>query len=143
MTVALVDDQLLSQILRGKAPRRLASSEIYTTGYWYVRLCQAVLGSNDRLGKFSRPFAELPPNLEADALRALLALPSEIGMLCLRDLGPTIALLRREYDLNILSIEALAAATLLDAHVHLSAPSPLLEAALTHHKLKVTVTRRR
>jgi hypothetical protein len=38
-----------------------------------------------------------------------------------------------------LSIEALAVALQLDAHVYLSAPSPMLEAALRAEKIGVTV----
>ena len=48
MTVALIDDQLLGQVLRGATPRSLAAAELYTTGYWYVRLCQAALGADER-----------------------------------------------------------------------------------------------
>ena len=58
MTVALIDDQLLGQVLRGRTPRPLAASELFTTGHWYVRLCQAVLRSDERTGVLSRPFAD-------------------------------------------------------------------------------------
>ena len=48
----------------------------------------------------------------------------------LRLLGPLIGQLRRRHQLNMLSIEALAAALYLEADVYLSAPSPRLEEAL-------------
>jgi hypothetical protein len=139
VTVALIDDQLLGQILRKRTPRVLKGKTLYTTGYWYVRLCQAVLHSEDRTGVLSRPFAELPPPLRMRAVGALLMLPAEIGLVSLRELGPTIARLRGHHQLNILGIEALAAATQLDAHVFLSGPSPLLQSALTQEQLKVRV----
>lgn len=139
MTTALIDDQLLGAVLRGRRPRVLASKDIYTTGYWYVRLCQAVLGAHERTGVLSGPFAELPDPLRQRALAAVLDLPDEIGMLSLRELGPTIAELRSRHQLNILSIEALAAASRLNAHVHLSASSPKLEQALRSANLEVEV----
>ena len=139
MTVVLIDDQLLGAVLRGQPPRVLASKELYTTGYWYVRLCQAVLGAQERAGVLSRPFVELPDELRQRSLAAVLELPADIGLLSLRELGPTIAQLRQHNQLNILSIEALAAATRLQANVHLSGPSPLLEEALRAANLKVKV----
>lgn len=139
MTVALIDDQLLGAVLRGDRPKALASKELYTTGYWYVRLCQAVLDANDRPGVLSRPFVEFPDDIRERALSAVLELPSDIGLLGLRELGPIIAKLRRHHQLNILSSEALAAATCLKADVYLSGPSPQLEEALRSAQLKVKV----
>ena len=139
MTVALIDDQLLGTVLRGEAPRGLAAKELYTTGYWYVRLCQAVLGAQERTGTLSKPFAELPGELRERALAAVLELPGDIGLLSLRELGPTIARLRRAHNLNILGLEALAAATHLGADVFLSASSPKLEEALRSSDLRVEV----
>jgi hypothetical protein len=141
VTVALIDDQLLGQVLRGRRPRSLASAELHTTGYWYVRLCQAALGANERTGVLSRPFAELSPSLRDKALRAVLDLPDDIGMLSLRHLGPTIAQLRQHHQLNVLGLEALAAASILGAKVFLSAPSPMLESALRSERLEVKVAR--
>ena len=139
MTIALVDDQMLGQLLRGDPPATLASQELYTTGYWYVRLCQAVLGADRRTGVLSRPFAELPADLRDRAVRAVLELPTGIGLLSLRELAPTMAELRPRHQLNVLGLEALAAAKSLGARVHLSAPSPLLEAALGAEHLQVDV----
>lgn len=142
MTVALIDDQLLGQVLRGRTPRSLISKELYTTGHWYVRLCQAVMSASERRGVLSQPFAQLPPALRQRAMNAVLELPAQIGLISLRDLAPTIAQLRQHHQLNILSIEALAAAVHLGAAVHLSAPSPLLEAALQHERVTVKVKRK-
>lgn len=126
--VTLVDDRTLSEILRGV---RRIDGAVYTTGFWYVRLCQAVLSSNrPPTGQLSKPIASLPPSARAAAIRALLQLPDNIGMLSLRQLGPTIAELRELHRLNLLGIEALAAAKTTNATVLLSAASPQLEAAL-------------
>ena len=138
--IQLVDDQLLSRLLRGLAPPK-RRAEVYTTGYWYVRLCQAVLGASDRTGALSGPFAALPPEARDRATRGLLELPDSIGLLSLRELGPLIGQLRQRYELNILGVEALAAATRLGAQVFLSASSPRLEAALRAEGHRVTVTR--
>lgn len=128
----LVDDQVLSLILRSEVPAPLVDTgdAIFTTGYWYVRLCQAVLGVADRPGSLSSPFTSLPPEGRDQALAAVLELPEEIGLLSLRELAPVIARLRARHQLNILGMEALAAAVQLDARVVLSARSPRLEEAL-------------
>jgi hypothetical protein len=136
---ALIDDQLLGLVLRGRTPRPLISKDLHTTGYWYVRLCQAVLSASERTGVLSRPFAQLPPSLRTQALAAVLELPTNIGLMSLRDLGPTTANLRDRHQLNILSIEAVAAAQQLGAQVYLSTSSPLLEAALQAEALRVKV----
>jgi hypothetical protein len=130
VTVALIDDQALGAVLRGATPRPLRKHRLATTGYWYVRLCQAVLGASDRPGALLAPFAALPPDQRDRALAALLALPDDIELLSLRSLGPVIGGLRVRHALNVLAAEALAAAMVLDAVVYLSAPSPRLEHAL-------------
>ncbi len=136
--IQLIDDQLLGAILRGHSPPR-PNVEIYTTGYWYTRLCQAVLGASERAGVLSTPFGALPEGPRSRAVRGLLELPGNIGLLSLRELGPLIGQLRQQHDLNILSMEALAAATRLEADVFLAAPSPRLEAALRIQGRAVTV----
>ena len=128
----LVDDQVLSLILRGDPPAGLVGTEeaVFVTGYWYVRLCQAVLDAADRPGTLSAPFTALPPDRRQEALAAVMELPDEVGLLSLRELAPLIARLRARHQLNILGMEALAAAASLDAHVVLSTTSPRLEEAL-------------
>lgn len=129
----LVDDKLLSLVLRGvRLPGRLARGQsLFTTGYWYVRLCQAALAAGDRPGVLSGPFAALPPGRREQAVAAVLELPQAIGLVSLRELGPVIGRLRARHQLNLLSIEALAAAVQLGATVALSTRSPRLEEALT------------
>lgn len=128
----LVDDQLLSVVLRGRPlPQPLAAYQaISTTGHWYVRLCQAALGRGGQQGVLSQPFTALPPGQREAALLLVMELPEEVGLVSLRELGPVIARLRSRHQLNILGIEALAAAVHLDAVVALSSRSPRLEEAL-------------
>ena len=134
----LVDDQLLSRILRGGAPPK-RRTPVFTTGYWYVRLCQAVLGAADRTGALSGPFAALPHDARTRATQRLLELPDSVGLLSLRELAPVIGHHRQRHDLNILGMEVLAAAITLDADVFLSTESPRLEAALTAEGCRVTI----
>ena len=136
--IQLIDDQMLGSFLRGGDPPRPAEA-VYTTGYWYVRLCQAVLGASGRDGALSRSFAVYPPEFRDLAIRRLLELPEEIGMESFRTLAPLMGELRRRHALNVLGTEALAAAVCLDADVFLSAPSPRLEQALRVEGLCVEV----
>lgn len=136
--IQLIDDQWLGRVLLGADPP-IAEADVFTTGYWYVRLCQAVLGASERSGVLSSPFSGLPPRLRSAALEGLLSLPDTIGLLSLRELAPSIGRLRERYDLNILGMEALAAATRLEANVFLSAPSPRLVTALETEGRPVTV----
>ncbi len=73
------------------------------------------------------------------ALAAVLELPNEIGVVSLRELGPVIGRLRARHQLNILSVEALAAAVYLNATVALSTRSPRLEDALSAEGMSVHV----
>ncbi len=134
----IIDDQLLGELLRGGQPPR-PTEAVYTTGYWYVRLCQAVLGASARTGALSRPFAGQAPSIRAQAIRRLLALPDEIGLVSLRTLGPVIARHRNRHRLNALGSEVLAAAAHLGADVFLSVPSPRLEDTLRAEGLQVEV----
>ena len=125
----LVDDRLLVTLLAGGDPPRPAEP-VWTTGYWYVRLCRAVLSSPGPSGVLSASFAALPTTTRTRALRALLELPEGIGLESLRTLAPLIGNLHQRHRLNALGIEVLAAAVHLQADVYLSAPSPRLEEAL-------------
>jgi hypothetical protein len=131
VSVALIDDQVLGAVLRGSTPRPLRRFDLATTGYWYVRLCQAVLSTTDRSGVLSGPFAKLPDDLRERTVAAVLELPEDIELISLRELAPEIGRLRRRHSLNILALEALAAAIHLDAEVVLTAASPRLQAALS------------
>lgn len=125
-----MDDQILGQVLRERPPKALRRRVLATTGYWYVRLCQAVLGAADRAGVLSRPFVDLPEPMRDRALAAVLELPEQIALVSLRELAPQMGRLRRRHALNVLGMEVLAAALHLEAEVFLSARSPQLEVAL-------------
>lgn len=133
----IIDDQLLGAVLRGASPPK-RRTEVFTTGYFYVRLCQAVLSSSAK-GVLSTPFDVLPAATRERATAALLELPNEIGLVSLRDLGPLIGQLRARHDLNILGMEVLAAALHLDADVCLSAHSPRLEESLERESCRVQI----
>ena len=125
----LIDDRILASLLQGEAPPE-PGQPVYTTGCWYVRLCQAALSSTVS-GTLSGSLAELPPKLIPQALHSLLELPEEIGLVSLRTLAPLIGRLRSHHrQLNLLSVEALAAALHLNADVYLLTPSPPLQQAL-------------
>lgn len=140
MTVALVDDAILGTILRGAPPAEIADgAEVFTTGCWYVRLCQAVLRGDEARGQLSRPFHDQPPGLRERALDAALVLPPTVGLVSMRELGRSMGRLRRSAALNLLGVEALAAAAHLEAVVHLSVPSPPLQRELADRGIRCEV----
>ncbi len=134
----LIDDAHLGEHLRtGRRPWGTRSTDqLFSTGYWYVRLCQALLGVARR-GVLSGPFDDLSPTQSQKVFAAIVELPQHVGMLSLRDLAPVMGRLRSDYELNVLSSEALAAASVLNAHVLLSASSPRLQTALVSEGLRV------
>jgi hypothetical protein len=111
----LVDDQTLSALLREETG--WPDDNVFTTGCWYLRLCQAVVRGAG--GALSGPLLSLPPSQREKALHAVLELPERTQMLSWRVLAPTMAdqLDGPGQGLNLLSREALAAASLLDAEV--------------------------
>ncbi len=136
--IQLIDDQLLGRVIRRDSPPR-RGSQVFTTGYWYVRLCQAALSSENVMGVLSGPFASLPSAARDRAVRTLLELPEEIGLVSLRELAPVIGQLRNRHDLNVLGMEVLAAAVHLEASVYLSAPSPRLQEALLRESRRAEI----
>ncbi len=139
MTPALLDDGHLSAVLRGIGLADLDGRELFTTGCWYVRLCQAVLGGRRASGTLCGPFASLPDSLRSRATAAVMQLPNDIGLVSLRQLAPVIGQLRQDHSLNVLGMEALAAASYLRADVFLKTESPKLQAALALEHLAVQV----
>ena len=136
--IQLIDDQLLGAVLRGSTPPR-RRADVFTTGYWYVRLCQAVLASNRHSGAPSAPFSALPGPTRDRAIQVLLELPDQIGLVSLRELAPVIGRLRNRHDLNVLGMEVLAAAVHLEADVYLSAASPRLQDALIRESRRAQI----
>ena len=114
MTV-LVDDQTLSVLLRHDLDR--PDEPVFTTGHWYLRLCQAVVRGGG--GQLSAPVLSLPPDHRQRALGAILELPDDIAILSWKIVAPVMAnqVEGAGRGLNLLSREALAAATVLQATV--------------------------
>ena len=130
----LVDDHLLLRTLLDDEPEELRpdGGEIWTTGLWYHRLCRAV-GASAVAGALSRKLGQAEPQVGAAAAAAITTLPGTVGLISFRDLAwPMADLLRTGERLNLLSLEALAAAEHLDATICLATEDdnpPLLAAA--------------
>lgn len=126
----LVDDQTVSGLIREEID--WPQDRVLTTGHWYLRLCQAVVRGGG--GTLSRALLSLPPAQREIALRAVLELPDRIEILSWREVAPMMAsqLDGPGHGLNLLSREALAVATLLEAKVVMAVGNEnhLLRAAL-------------
>ena len=119
----VVDDHLLLRIVLGDEPTALrpAGARVHTTGLWYHRLCRAV-GNSSVEGALSRRLGRVDPSAVGAAIRALTVLPETVGLLSLRHLAwPMARLLDDGVRLNLLSLEALAAAEHLKAELCLAA----------------------
>jgi len=126
----LVDDQKVSGLIREEID--WPQDRVFTTGHWYLRLCQAVVRGAG--GALPRPLLSLPPSQREIALRAVLELPDGIEILGWGEVAPMMAsqLDGPGHGLNLLSREALAVATLLEAKVIMAVGNEnhLLRAAL-------------
>lgn len=119
----IIDDHLLLRILLNEEPHELRrpGTQVFTTGLWYHRLCRAV-GSREVTGALSRSLGRADPAVATSAVRAAMALPDSIGLLSLRELAwPMARLLDGGVRLNLMSLEALAAAEHQDAELCLAA----------------------
>ena len=119
----VVDDHLLLEILLKREPDELRrpGAQIFTTGLWYHRLCRAV-GNHAVTGALSRTLGRADPVVAASAVRAVTTLPEAIGLLSLRELAwPMARLLEGGVRLNLMSLEALAAAEFQGAELCLAA----------------------
>ena len=127
----LVDDHLLLAVLLGREPTALrpSDSRIATTGLWYHRLCRALVDSTVA-GSMSRRLSGLAPATASAAIASVVRLPANIEMVSLRTLGwPMAELLSGGLRLNLLSLEAIAAARVIDAEICL-APADRSEALM-------------
>jgi len=118
----LVDDHLLVRLLLGDEPTDLRSpdTEIATTGLWYHRLCRA-LADQSVVGSMSRRLGAVDDNVAAGVLASVVELPESIQLISLRTLGwPMAELVHAGARLNLLSLEALAAARHLPAEIWLA-----------------------
>jgi hypothetical protein len=130
----VVDDHLLLRILLDDEPHELRpqGGRVFTTGLWYHRLCRSV-GDRSVVGVFSRALGRANPAVAAAAIEAVTRLPDSIDLLSLRELAwPMARLVDDGIRLNLMSLEALAAAEYLDSELCLSVDDenpPLLAAA--------------
>jgi hypothetical protein len=129
----VIDDHILLAILLGDEPSglRRSAGRLVTTGLFYHRLCRA-LTNTAVVGSLSRSLGIAEPELATAAVRAASSLPENIGLVSLRDLAwPMANLLADGVRLNLLALEALAAAELLGAELCLAAvdDNPTLRSA--------------
>jgi hypothetical protein len=130
----LVDDHLLLRLLLGDEPADLrpTGAEVFTTGLWYHRLCRSI-GDRGVTGVLSRSLGSADPSVAAAAIEAVATLPESVAMVSLRELAwPMARLVNEGARLNLMSLEALAAADYLDAELCLGVADenpPLVAAA--------------
>jgi hypothetical protein len=126
----VVDDHLLLRILLDDEPQELrpGGGRVFTTALWYHRLCRA-LGDRSVVGVFSRALGRADPPVAAAAIEAVTRLPDTIELLSPRELAwPMARLVDDGVRLNLMSLEALAAAEHLEAELCLAVAdeNPLL-----------------
>lgn len=130
MQAVLVDDHLLFAVLRDVEPIGLRSPDttLWTTGIWHHRLCRGMFARG-----VSGVFSRLIGRLDDPAIARLVDLPQDIGSISFRHLAwPMARLLDEGVRLNLLSLEALAAAEELGATICLAPEDenpPLIAAA--------------
>jgi hypothetical protein len=139
----VVDDHLLLRLLIDDEPPALrpGGARVFTTGLWYHRLCRA-LASTTVSGAMSRQLGNVPADIAAGIVSAVTELPDTIGIVSLRTLAwPMASLIADGARVNLLTLEALAAALHLDAEICLAAAdtNPPLVAAAAARGISVRV----
>jgi hypothetical protein len=116
----IIDDHVLMSCLALTEPQEVRRARrrgrLFTSGLWYHRLCRA-LGASRTAGVLSTRLAGLPAADAGRLLGSLRHLPEAVRMVSLRDLGWPMAALLREHRLNLLHLEAVAAAQMLEATI--------------------------
>lgn len=142
----LVDDHLLLAILCEREPaafdRLRQGQRVFTTGLWYHRLCRA-LASQRITGSLSARLGTLPPERARRVIAAAAELPPTIGLVSFRELGWPMAEVLVTQRLNLVTLEATAAAHHLQATIAIGEPDdgPLLRSAAKALGLKLRVIR--
>lgn len=122
MSVALIDDHVLLRLLLDDEPQDLRSpgTAMATTGLWYHRLCRA-LADRAVVASMSRRLGMVGDDVAAGALASVIELPDAVELVSLRTLGwPMAELVNAGARLDLLSLEALAAARQLSAEICLA-----------------------
>lgn len=116
IAVVLDDRLLIEELLVGLNAN---GGALHTTAYWYYRACRAA--TTGAGGHLSGPFERLGRADQSRAIRSLLLLDDDIGLPDPRATVPMMAeVSQRHPHLNLLNIEAAAAALVLEATVLLS-----------------------
>jgi hypothetical protein len=141
LSIVLVDDHLLLRVLLGDEPPKLRppNTAIATTGLWYHRLCRA-LADEKVIGSISRQLGAVDDPVASAVLGTVIELPDTIELISLRTLSwPMAELVHSGARLNLLSLEALAAALRLSAEVCLADvdDNPPLRTAATEFGITV------
>jgi hypothetical protein len=118
----LLDDRLLIEELVVGLDRGRRRPNLYTTAYWYYRACRAAVAGAG--GHLSGPFEQLEAPEQERAILSLLELRDDIGLPDPRSTVPGMAQIASSHpQLNLLNLEAAAAARTLGAEVWLSPPA--------------------
>lgn len=121
-SAVLLDDRLLIEELLVGLPRQRRRRDLCTTTYWYYRACRAAVAGAG--GHLSGPFEQLAASEQERAILSLLQLRDDIGLPAPRTTVPLMAdISRRHPQLNLLNLEAVASALVLNAEVWLAAPA--------------------
>jgi hypothetical protein len=113
----VVDDRLLIEELLVGIDRH--DESIHTTTYWYHRACRAAVAGAG--GHLSGPFRGVPQVEQQRAIASMLQLPTNVGLPDARMTVPRMVdIATRHSRLNLLNLEAVAAASVLEAIVWLS-----------------------
>ena len=130
--------QELSDVL-DRASKALAIIETYDQAR-VDRLCQAVADSTVQ-GSLSGPLAELPADLRSGVTAKLVSLPASIELISLRDLAWDMGNLVHRHPLNLIALEALAAARHVGAGICVGTGniSPRLEAAARAERVRFRI----
>jgi hypothetical protein len=118
----VLDDRLLIEELLVGLPTGRRRVALHTTAYWYYRACRAAVAGAS--GHLSGPLEGLQPGQQQAALLSLLELREDIALPDPRATVPAMARIAgRHPRLNLLNLEATAAAQLISATVWLSEQS--------------------
>lgn len=118
----VLDDRLLIEELLVGLDWGRRRADVSTTTYWCYRACRAaVVGGG---GHLSGPFSRVADAVQEEVILGLLRLPDRIGLPPARETVPVMAeVARRHPQLNVLNVEAAAAARVLGAEVWCSPPA--------------------
>jgi hypothetical protein len=113
----VLDDRLLIEELLVGLDRH--GAQVHTTTYWYFRACRAAVAGAG--GHLSGPFRDVPELEQQRAIASILQLPDDVGLPDPRRVVPLMVdVAGRHPRLNVLNLEAVATALVLQATIWLS-----------------------